>query len=230
MSHELLEMMADQLVDTVNLYDYGDGTGIVVIQEVCDPCELSLYYEAPNGTIVSDFALPAWWVPGDPNPVDFLGMLPGPLQLASGGYISYQNVTLSGWQQVYGDRAQQEFSKAEAAIRKGIASSGNPRIDLIRQLRMKEGQRGAPAAARPYPQAPPANHQLSLGRRVQSARPAGKITVVSRDDVLRTGRLPQRAPVAGKRPEPPAGVSATPGGMGPKAQSLPNLASNGGEG
>src|SRR5437016_4145286 len=48
-SHELLEMMADQLVDTVNLYDYGNGNGVIVIQEVCDPCEMNLYYEGPNG-------------------------------------------------------------------------------------------------------------------------------------------------------------------------------------
>ena len=29
-SHELLEMLADQLVDTVDLYNNGDGTGVIV--------------------------------------------------------------------------------------------------------------------------------------------------------------------------------------------------------
>lgn len=141
-SHELLEMMADQLVDTVNLYDYGDGTGIIVIQEVCDPCELNLYYEGPNGNIVSDFALPAWWVAGDPNPVDYLGAIPGPLQLASGGYISYQNVTLSGWQQAFGDKAQQNISKMADVIRTRVTTSGNPRVDVVRRLQLKGVQEG----------------------------------------------------------------------------------------
>jgi hypothetical protein len=118
----------------------GNGAGVIVIQEVCDPCELNLYYEGPNGNIVSDFALPPWWVPGDPNQVDFLGAIPGPWQLASGGYISYQNVTLSGWQQVFEDKAQQDLEKAGEAIRERIASVGNPRMDVIRKLQAKGGR------------------------------------------------------------------------------------------
>jgi hypothetical protein len=219
-SHELLEMMADQLVDTVNLYDYGNGTGIIVIQEVCDPCEMNLYYEAPNGTVVSDFALPAWWVPGDPNQVDFLNALPGPLQLASGGYISYQNVTLSGWQQVFADKAQQELAKAESAIRRGIASIGNPRVDLIRQLQLKDAANGG-TRDRPVPQENrPGRTELSLTRRAQPARPPGKITVVGRQDVPKVGRptnLAQQASSAGHKGRDAFAA----GGMGAKAQRLP---------
>ena len=76
-SHELLEMLADQLADTCALYDYGDGYGVIVLQEVCDPVEQNIYYEGPNGNLVSDFATPAWYAPGDPNgPYDFLGVVP----------------------------------------------------------------------------------------------------------------------------------------------------------
>ena len=57
-SHEVLELCADQEANSWNLWDLGDGTGYLIIQEVCDPCESSLYYEAPNGNIVSDFAFP----------------------------------------------------------------------------------------------------------------------------------------------------------------------------
>jgi hypothetical protein len=219
-SHELLEMMADQLVDTVNLYDYGDGTGIIVIQEVCDPCEMSLYYEGPNGNIVSDFALPAWWVPGDPNPVDFLNVIPGPLQLASGGYISYQNVTLSGWQQAFGDKAKQDFDKAAEVIRKGVASIGNPRMDVIRQIQRK-GEHGDAQQRRPVPSgAKQGRHEISLERRIQSARQAEKITVVKRQDVPKVG-VPQPGQQTQQTLAAAAGVMAG-YGMGPKAQSLPN--------
>jgi hypothetical protein len=230
-SHELLEMMADQLVDTVNLYDYGDGTGVIVIQEVCDPCELSLYYEGPNGNIVSDFALPAWWVPGDPNQVDFLGVLPGPFQLGSGGYISYQNVTLSGWQQVSGEKAQQDIAKIAEMIRSQVALTGSPRVDVVRRLQLRGVQNGQ--QRRPIPQSAFEGRQdqpkqaepgISLERRIQPARKAGKITVVKRQEVPKVGRpdqMPQQAPPARKQPQQPAAASAG-RGMRPKAQDLVN--------
>ena len=214
LSHELLEMMADQLVDTVNLYDNGDGTGVIVIQEVCDPCEMNLYYEGPNGNIVSDFALPAWWVPGDPNQVDFLGAIPGPWQLASGGYISYQDVTLSGWLQAYGDKAQQDASKMAERIRNRIAAVGNPRVDVVRQLQLQGPHDGAerrlvtPIArqARQVVQAQQVRQgdqqaQLSLDRRIQPAKKAGQITVVKRQDVPKVGQ-PGEIPTKPRQPAP----------------------------
>lgn len=218
-SHELLEMMADQLVDSVNLYDNGDGTGVIVIQEVCDPCEMNLYYEGPNGNIVSDFALPAWWVPGDPNQVDFLGAIPGPWQLASGGYISYQDVTLSGWLQAYGDKAQQDTSKMAEMIRKRIAAVGNPRVDVVRQLQLQGAHDGAeqrgvvPAGVRQARQVAQAQQlrpgqagpqgQLSLDRRIQPARKAGQVTVVKRQDVPKVGQ-PGQVPEKAPQPSPQA--------------------------
>jgi hypothetical protein len=158
-SHELLEMMADELTDTVNLYDNGDGTGFIVDQEVCDPCEMNLYYEAPNGTIVSDFVTPAWFVPGDPNPVDFLGAIAGPWQLASGGYVCYRDVTLSGLICVAGDKIQKTMVNAKETIKRG----DNPGANMIRQLRLK-------------------------GKHVQSPPKAGPGQVVKRKDVPTVAR------------------------------------------
>jgi hypothetical protein len=234
-SHELLEMMADQLVDTVNLYDFGDGTGIIVIQEVCDPCELNLYYEAPNLNIVSDFALPSWWVPGDPNgPFDYLGVLPGPWQLASGGYISYQNVTLSGWQQAFGDKAQQDTAKVAEALRNRVASAGNPRVDVIRQL---QGARGGAQQRPPVIHGPGKGRQsqqqasTSFEPRIQPARQPGKITVVKRQNVPKVGQtfdVPQEGQQQGQRQQQsqrqPAAVAPEKDvrGMGPKAQTIPS--------
>jgi hypothetical protein len=219
-SHELLELLADQLVDTVNLYDFGDGTGIIVIQEVCDPVEASLYYEgAVNNTVVSDFATPAWWVPGDPNQVDFLGVLGGPWQIASGGYISYQNITLSGWQQVFGEKLEQDMARAEKAIRNRVAV-GNPRGDVVRQIQLRnlrttQGRAQAGAGSqqqrgvipigvqpitRPGQQGPvrgqgqrerqAAGRQVPLGPRIQPAKRAEQVTIVKREEVPKVGDLP----------------------------------------
>ena len=167
-SHELLEMLADQLTDTVNLYDNGDGTGFIVDQEVCDPCEMSLYYEAPNGNVVSDFVTPAWFVPGDPNPVDFLGAIAGPWQLASGGYVCYQDVTLSGLICVAGDKIQKAMAKAADSIKR----IDNPQANVIRQIQLR-------------------------GKRVQTRATAGEVTVVKRKDTptgVRVGPTPPRPP------------------------------------
>ncbi len=187
-SHELLEMLADTEVDTVNLIDNGNGTGLIVIQEVCDPCEMSLYYEGPNGNVVSDFALPGWWVPGYPGQVDFLGQIPGPLQLLSGGYISYQTVTLSGWQQVNADQAQKEVGQAAQALRSRIASAGNPRAELA--MRLRRGQNGAPDVLATGPK----GLDGSQSRQQQVAAPTGKVTVVKRADVptLTSGQAPKQ--------------------------------------
>jgi hypothetical protein len=247
-SHELLEMMADQLVDTVNLYDNGDGTGYVVIQEVCDPCEMNVYYEGANGNIVSDFALPAWWVPGDTNQVDFLGVIPGPWQLASGGYISYQSITLSGWQQVFGEKVKQDMDKAATTIRSRISANGNPRTDVVRQLHQQSVQagqqqfKGAPA---PFAQRTPVfgpqqlaqqQSQINLARRVQPAAPAGQLIVVKRGDVPQVGapgafqqygagirsQTGDSHATAGSRDGSPQQASPVPTG-GPKAQTLPKF-------
>lgn len=174
LSHELLEMAADQLANTVDLWDFGNGTGIIVIQEVCDPCELNLYYEAPNGTIVSDFALPSWFSPIGQWPYDALGAIPSPLTLASGGYISYQSVTLSGWQQAFADKAD-GIQKAAQARRRAVRSGpGDPRRDTVEGLR--QGQ--------------PAHQKVQTGhtngQRAQVASAEGRQrppTVVRRNDL-----------------------------------------------
>jgi hypothetical protein len=139
-SHEILETCADQLIDTTDLYDNGDGTGFIVLQEVCDPCEALLYTGAVNGNPVSDFATPAWYAPGDLNQVDYLNQIAGPWQLAAGGYVSYQLVQLGGWQQATADKVAQIAEQ----IRKQIATKGNPPANLVKGL-----QRAAVAQAQP---------------------------------------------------------------------------------
>ncbi len=204
-SHELLEMLADQLADTCALYDYGDGYGVIVLQEVCDPVEQNIYYEGPNGNLVSDFATPAWYAPGDPNgPYDFLGVVAGPWQLASGGYVSYQVVSLPGWQQAFGDKAQEQLAKAAEALRRRTMS-GDARVEVLRELGAERG-----AAAEPREPVPTAE------RRQQPAQQAGTITVVERKDVPKTPQVGRRGKAQ------PAGVARRAvSGAGPKVQKVP---------
>jgi hypothetical protein len=107
-SHEGLEILADPLIDSTVFVDTSNGyglTGILVAQEVCDAPERLTYAGAINGTEVSDFVFPGWFIPGYPGKVDYLGQVPGPLLLASGGYVSYDQVLqATGWQQTFAAR------------------------------------------------------------------------------------------------------------------------------
>jgi hypothetical protein len=105
-SHEGLEILADPLIDSTVFIDTSGGyglTGILVAQEVCDAPERLTYAGAVNGTQVSDFVFPSWFIPGYLGQVDQLGQVPGPLLLLSGGYVSYDQVLqATGWQQAFG--------------------------------------------------------------------------------------------------------------------------------
>jgi hypothetical protein len=224
-SHELLELLADQLTDTVDLYDNGDGTGVIVLQEVCDPVEENVYYEAPNGNIVSDFATPDWYAPGSPGPYDLLRVVPGAWQLASGGYVSYQYVTLSGWQQAFGD----QVAKVAESSRHKQTSSGNPRTDVIRRIQAERSGIGQRQPATVGGGSQPNGHAKGQGKghgkgeaasqtqggpaqqRAQSAKKAGDLTVVSRQDVPVIPAQSQR------RPSRQTAMSG-----GPRAQQIPS--------
>ena len=101
MSHEVLEMCANPLVNRLALIDpTGTGeSGELVWAEVCDAVERGSYPGRLHGTPLSNFVLPGWYVPGWTGPVDHLGNVPGPLQIASGGYIQAESFTGSGWQE-----------------------------------------------------------------------------------------------------------------------------------
>lgn len=109
-SHELLEQLLDPYADLTvpvrlsSAFGRDAGRPGMVAFEACDPCENDLY--EVNGIPLSNFILPAWF-DGASSKVDFLGKLPGPLTLDSGGYISYA-ISLTGWKQV---TAREDFEK-----------------------------------------------------------------------------------------------------------------------
>jgi hypothetical protein len=183
-SHEVLEILADQQLNTVNLIEKTDGTGLIVYQEVCDPCE-SLYYEGPYGSIVSDFVLPGWWVPGYQFQVDFLGLIPGPLRVASGDYTPCREVTLSS--QIAGDDAQLAINDAAVAVRDVVAAEFSARVDMLDRLQSRQGvarpqSTAAATAARKGPSGP-----TIAERRRQPAMQDAKITVVTREGIPKFG-------------------------------------------
>jgi hypothetical protein len=107
-SHEGLEILADPLIDSTCFIDTSGGygtSGFLIAQEVCDAPERLTYAGAYNGTQLSDFVFPGWFIAGYTGQVDQLNLVPGSLQLASGGYISYDVILqASGWQQIQGEK------------------------------------------------------------------------------------------------------------------------------
>jgi hypothetical protein len=163
-SHELCEMTIDQEADTMALIDNGDGTGYIVYVEVCDPVE-SIYVAGPvNGFAISDFVTPNYYVPGDPNTVDWLGQLQGPLTLYSGGYLSYYGPVQLG--QLIQPTADL-IAKQAAIVREKIAKT-NPRTDLRQQLQLQKVQ--AQALAQRGGQQP-AQRQGQQGQPMQVGQP-----------------------------------------------------------
>jgi hypothetical protein len=102
-SHELLEMLADPLL---NLAAEGvfRGTAALFALEVCDPVGGDEYEVA--GVPVANFVLPTWFLPGplsDETLVDFLGRLTEPFSLSPGGCAGYCT-ELGRWQTWFAKR------------------------------------------------------------------------------------------------------------------------------
>jgi len=120
-SHELLETLADAFIESLNLQDNGDGTGVLYAQEVCDPVEADAY--DIYGAEMSNFVTP-WWF-GDPLPpglsYDFLKKLTAPFTMTPGGYFSTRDITGKGlqpWTQTFADKRAIALAKLSRGIRK----------------------------------------------------------------------------------------------------------------
>lgn len=100
-SHELLEMLADEDINLSCEIDNANGLAAqMYAREVCDAVEDDQYGYQINGILVSDFVRRHWFIPGEAGPYDYQNKVTAPLQLLSGGYIGVMDVTTQGWQQV----------------------------------------------------------------------------------------------------------------------------------
>ena len=181
-SHEMLEMLADQSTHSVNMIDLGNGTALIISLEVCDACE-GLYYEGPSGHLLYDFVFPNWFAPRSQGQVDFLGLLPGPLRESSGVPADVQTVILTGPGPTDDDDADRAIGSAATAQRDELAAAFDSRAGVVDQLRARSaGTRVAfppPAYGAPTGRAAP----MSLERRKQPAIPSGTLTVIRREDI-----------------------------------------------
>lgn len=109
-SHEALEMLVDPFLQSLTFLDSGNGySGWIIYDEIADPVEQQAVIGA-NGSAISNFVLPGWYVPGYTGKVDMMGLLKGPLRLASGGYASADYVERgSGWQTFTGFKRSPGF-------------------------------------------------------------------------------------------------------------------------
>lgn len=71
-SHELLELLGD--VGANMWADKQDGSNKTCAREMCDVVQ-NTGYSATNGVWVSNFLLPAYWIPGAPGPFDHLAVM-----------------------------------------------------------------------------------------------------------------------------------------------------------
>lgn len=131
-SHELLEMLGDPDITTVEEQYNNDGSSTFRTKEVCDMCEDDsqgyhklqsdgTQFRLPDGTpfLFSDFILPGYWNQLAPvgTKLDFCGRITKPLEILPGGYIGILQVPASAqWGQVQaelvpGGKAIYRFSR-----------------------------------------------------------------------------------------------------------------------
>jgi hypothetical protein len=127
-SHELLEMLVDPEINRMAFVHPGwklstigiagwtfigrwwpvyapmvMQTGIFCAYEICDACEADQFGYNINGTLVSDFVLPAWFesfrAPGSTQ-FDYQNQMQRPFEVLPGGYISLvYGAAGTGWNQ-----------------------------------------------------------------------------------------------------------------------------------
>ncbi len=90
-SHEVMEMRTDPLIDQV--VTMPNGTKINV--EVCDACETNDQGYRINNVLMSDFVYPSWFTSTGSAPYDYRGLISAPFQILSGGYLPTTSKELS---------------------------------------------------------------------------------------------------------------------------------------
>ncbi len=86
-SHEVLEMREDPLIDQVAYMS--DGTAVSM--EVCDACETNDQGYRIGSTLMSDFVYPNWFKPSATSSFDYRGLISSPYQILPGGYLPPAN-------------------------------------------------------------------------------------------------------------------------------------------
>jgi hypothetical protein len=99
-SHELLEMLADPTGSELEPGQAPSDSFATVeyLREVCDPCQSEKNSYTINSYLVSDFITRRYYdtVKAEGVSYSFKGQVPGPRELAPGGYLTYRELTRGG--------------------------------------------------------------------------------------------------------------------------------------
>jgi hypothetical protein len=112
LTHELAEMLADPFISTAEQVTDTE----FYAREVGDPVEADELGYKIDGVLVSDFAFPAWFIPGAPGPYDHAHHCSKPLEILSGGYMSIF-VSGRGWTQVNAQHEEVPRDSSDARFR-----------------------------------------------------------------------------------------------------------------
>jgi hypothetical protein len=126
-SHEILEMLGDELIDQYNIWSDVPNS-MFLCQELCDPVESdNLAYETSGfaGIKLSNFVTPAYFIPDSAKPWDFRGVLTAPNSLSPGGY----QLT---WDPTNGQQAVQNKQAPSKRLELGIHTRPLSRTDRRR--------------------------------------------------------------------------------------------------
>lgn len=100
-SHELLEMLVnpfgEKFVTAPSVEPATNGRPVQYLHEVCDPCQTLSY--SIGGVEVSNFVHPDFYRLGETGPVDQMGVLAGPLDVAPGGALCWLDPVDNQWRQ-----------------------------------------------------------------------------------------------------------------------------------
>lgn len=109
-SHEVIEMLVDPS-GSYFVWPKSSSSVTGYLKEVCDPVEDRTY--RINGTFVSDFVTPSYYVSVSTAPYDHLGVIHQPLTLTRGGYYEYEtinvvngHVQVKQWQEAWFNTSQ----------------------------------------------------------------------------------------------------------------------------
>lgn len=104
-SHELLEMLADPLINLGAFTQDAQGNVQIYAWEDCDACEADELGYQIDGIHVSDFVHPEFFNPSAPagTKLDHMGHITHPFEIAPGGYLSVWSPG-GGWTQLHGDK------------------------------------------------------------------------------------------------------------------------------
>ncbi len=118
-SHDLLEMLANPMLNLTVFVTENGTTGKLYVREICDPVSAPQFTYKIDGVVVSNFVFPSWFEsfrrPGSTQ-FDYGNHLTAPFELGTGAYMTVFEVNSgSGWRPVFSQEQQQTGKRRVSA-------------------------------------------------------------------------------------------------------------------